>query len=454
MKKRNQAKGLLPSYRTWLKITSIFFVVLTSSLPQAIAFKKLNEGTPLLKIGFSIQNITPHPDTKNWIGGQPFDGVHDSLYVRALALNDGQNEAIIISWDLVDAGESATDEVRKAISSQLSIPLKHILVNAVHNHSAPWCPVYQEGYRGKERDTHWALINLSPQNDEPHFKEWMGRLIRQTAKAARQAHETMQTATLWIGRSEVSEYLYNRRPRIPKWGIEESNGLMGGATYGPMDRTMTLISFRDRAGKNIASIYHLSCHAVSIYEHSKAISGDWPAEANKRIADAIGGSVFFLQGTAGDITPRRRGREGAIEMGMGLAHYAKMAYQTSARLASGPIDVHSIITQLPLNEKGKNRTGLNSVKAEVQLITLGSLALVTLPGEPLTDLGTAIRKASPFPQTLVLGYSNGNGVHYVGMRGEISRGGYEMNSTIGTDDAGEVLVNAAIKLLQDNVPAK
>jgi hypothetical protein len=61
----------------------------------------------------------------------------------------------------------------------------------------------------------------------------------------------------------------------------------------------------------------------------------------------------------------------------------------------------------------------------------------------------AIREQSPFPQTLVLGYSNGNGVHYVGMPGEKARGGYEMGvAGAGTDECGALLVGAATRLLR------
>ncbi|HYH55793.1 MAG TPA: hypothetical protein VD772_04230 [Anseongella sp.] len=88
------------------------------------------------------------------------------------------------------------------------------------------------------------------------------------------------------------------------------------------------------------------------------------------------------------------------------------------------------------------------------MISIGSLALVTLPGEPMTELGTAIRERSPFPQTLVLGYSNGNGVHYVGMPGEKTYGGYETGSqaSIGTDKAGLLLVETALDLLNRLAP--
>jgi hypothetical protein len=88
--------------------------------------------------------------------------------------------------------------------------------------------------------------------------------------------------------------------------------------------------------------------------------------------------------------------------------------------------------------------------SEVQLITVGPLALVALPGEPLTKIGQAIQERSPFPETLVLGYSNGSGVQYVGVPGEKSKGGYEMGPWgLGDDSCGGVLIEAAVKLLQE-----
>lgn len=445
---------------TYLLIPIFFFPVLRIS-----AFQERNETTAQLSVGIAKKNITPDPKVKNWVTGQPYGMVQDPIYVRTLVLNDGHDEVVIVAWDLVDAGESATEEVRKGISAELNIPMDRIMVNASHNHSAPWAPVYKEGYRGKERDTWWAIRYMPPQNNDLHFRKWMVRLIDQTVKAARQAYDSMQPATLWIGRTDVSKYLNNRRPRLPEWGVEESNVpkgynylheewnpnvLMGGATFGPLDRAMTLISFRNHTGNNIVSVFHLSAHAVSIYPYMEGISSDWPGEAAERISEALGGEAIFIQGTAGDINPWKRGREAVNEMGAGLADHAKAAYKYSVRLKSCRLGAIRASVGLPLTAIGKERTGLSAVDAEVQVITLGSLALVTLPGEPLTDLGTAIRERSPFPQTLVLGYSNGNGVHYVGMPGEKARGGYEMEAgTVGTDEAGQMLVELAVRLLHE-----
>lgn len=423
-----------------------------------------DDDTTQLSAGVARKNITPDVNVKNWVTGKPYGSIEDSIYVRALVLNDGRNTVVMIAWDLVDAGESATHEVRKRISSEMKIPIDHILVNAAHNHSAPWSPVYQPGYRGKELDTWWAIRYMPAQNNDPFFKEWMDRLINQTVSAAKEAYHSMQPVDLWLGRVNASAYMINRRPRFPKWGLEESNipkgynfaspeynpdVLVGGATFGPMDRTMTLLSFRTRDNKTVASVFHLAVHAVSIYPFSDAISGDWPEETSKQISKVIGGEAIFFQGNAGDINPWRRGRAAVDEMAAGLTALASTAYRYSAKLLPASLKSMRTTVGLPLSDRGRERTGLDTVKAEVQVITYGSLAFVTLPGEPLTGLGNAIRAQSPFPQTLVLGYANGNGVHYVALPDEKPHGGYEVETgTSGTEYAGKVLEEAAVQLLR------
>ncbi|MEO8962935.1 MAG: neutral/alkaline non-lysosomal ceramidase N-terminal domain-containing protein [Ginsengibacter sp.] len=463
MKNRLKSQLIKERKQNVFRVAS-FLLLFTFSL-AVLGFSASNDPVATqLFVGVAKRNITPDIMVKNWVTGKPYGMIEDSIYVRTLVLNDGNNKIVIVAWDLVDAGESATEEVRKAISTELNIPVDHIVVNASHNHSAPWSPVYKAGYRGKERDTWWAIRYMPAQNNDPYFKEWMGRLISQTIKAAREAYNSMQPATLWIGRVNASKYMYNRRPRAPKWGIEDSgipkgynslhkdynpDVLVGGATFGPMDRTMTLVSFRDPEGKTIASVFHLAVHAVSIYPFTGAISGDWPEEASSRINAAIGGEAIFLQGNAGDIVPWKRGRAAVSEMGEGLGEYARSVYQLSAKLKPAKFNTIRGTVGLPLSERGKERTGLDTVAAEVQVVTYGSLAIVTLPGEPLTGLGNAIREQSPFPQTLVLGYSNGNGVHYVCMPDEKTHGGYEVElGTSGTEQAGKVLEELAVSLLQ------
>ena len=455
----------------FLFVFSILYAKKAEAIPDPGPHSNYNEVIlqgkviqPGLSVGVGKENITPDLQVKNWVTGKPYEGIEDSIYVSAIAITDGRTEVVLVTWDLTDAGESATAEVRKAISAKLKIPGDQILVNASHNHSAPWSPVYKSGYRGKELDTWWAVRYMPHQNEDPYFKKWMKLLIDQTVKAAQNAHHSLQPAELWIGRVDASKYMNNRRPREPKWGISDANVpagynyksdkynpevVVGGASFGPMDRTMVLLSFRDAKGNNIVSIFHAAIHGVAIYPYSQSISGDWPEEASRQISQAIGGMAVFFQGSAGDINPWKRGREAVDEMGKGLGGLAKEAYQFSAKLTPAKLNVVHSKTWLPLSKLGKERTGLDSVAAEVQVISYGSLAFVTLPGEPLTELGTEIRERSPFPQTLVFGYSNGNGVHYVSLPKEKKYGGYEVEiGTSGTENAGKKLASQAVKLLE------
>lgn len=437
----------------------LLFVVLT------LVAARLDAASVALKAGAAREDITPGTDVLNWVTGKPYGEVRDPLFVHALVLDDGKSKAVLIRWDLVDVSESARDEVRKAIEASLKIPADRIMVHASHTHSAPWAPVYSGGHRGRERDSWWALRFMPAQNDFPPFKRWMEKLIVATTRATERAVAAARPVDMSIGRIAVPEYLYNRRPRAPAWGLAEPapkaigynspdwhpEVLQGGATFGPMDRTFSLVSFTGADRQAVASLFHVACHSVSIYPSTPAISADWPGAAMQALMREFGGGeAMFLQGTAGDITPGRRGAEAVEEMAVGLAKKAKIARQHAVKLAPSAVDAARGSVDLPLMPAARERTGTTHVSTEIQVIVCGPLAFVALPGEPLTDLGTHIRERSPYPQTLVLGYSNGMGVHYVGMPGEKARGGYETGvAGAGTDECGTLIVDTAVRLLNE-----
>ena len=436
----------------------------------AVGFGQAAEPATVLRAGSAQADITPDVTVLNWVTGKPYGEVLDRLAVHALVLDDGTTKAALIRWDLVDVSESARDEVRRVVGEALKMPPENILVHASHNHSAPWAPVWRGGYRSRERDTWWAIRYMPAQNEFPPFKRWMERLLSATVQAASEAGAAARPVTPLIGRIALSEYLYNRRPRAPAWGVVEPRSgaapaptspewnpelLSGGATFGPMDRTLSLVSFRDASGHPVATLFHVACHAVSIYPSNPGLSADWPGAASRAIAGALGGEALFLQGNCGDINPWRRGAGPVAEMAAGIAKKAQLVARYSTKLATSALRVGRTTVKLPLTPEGAKRIGAETVDAEIQVITCGPLALVALPGEPMTELNWGIREKSPFPQTLVLGYSNGNGAHYVGMPGEKARGGYEAGvAGAGTDECGRLMVDAALRVLEELAPKK
>jgi hypothetical protein len=216
-----------------------------------------------------------------------------------------------------------------------------------------------------------------------------------------------------------------------------------------MDPTLTVLCVRDGDGKAIATLCHVPCHAVCIYPFHKGISADWLGPVCERVARDLGGEAMVMQGCAGDIVPAKRGLEPRDRMSALIAERALAAAKLAVPVKLGALTARSEFVRAPLTAEAKKDLGEDTFTCEVQVVTSGSLALVTFPGEPLIGLAMAVQQRSPLPHTMVLGYSNGYGVRYVGLPGEKVRGGYEMGAPgAGADECGGLLVEAAVKLLE------
>ena len=77
-------------------------------------------------------------------------------------------------------------------------------------------------------------------------------------------------------------------------------------------------------------------------------------------------------------------------------------------------------------ERGEALAGLATYPLLVQGMRLGPIALVGVPVELFSEIGMAIRDASPFPTTLVCSYWNGYR-NYLPTDSERVRGGYEID---------------------------
>jgi hypothetical protein len=63
---------------------------------------------------------------------------------------------------------------------------------------------------------------------------------------------------------------------------------------------------------------------------------------------------------------------------------------------------------------------------EMHAVSAGDIALVTAGAEIFSKIGLAIKRQSPFKQTLFAGYTNGK-VGYIPLPEDYPRGGYEVN---------------------------
>jgi hypothetical protein len=86
----------------------------------------------------------------------------------------------------------------------------------------------------------------------------------------------------------------------------------------------------------------------------------------------------------------------------------------------------------------------------VQVVRLGEVALVALPGEPFVELGLELKERSPATHTFVIGYAN-DWIGYLTTPQAWQQGGYEVSPGPWTPvgpEGGSQLVEKAITLIE------
>jgi hypothetical protein len=89
------------------------------------------------------------------------------------------------------------------------------------------------------------------------------------------------------------------------------------------------------------------------------------------------------------------------------------------------------------------------ITVELQAFKIGDGAVLALPGEVFLELGMEIRRRSPFKHTFVAELCNQEWIGYVPTPQAYGEGGYEPTTSILKPEAGFVLVNEAVGLLEE-----
>lgn len=101
-----------------------------------------------MKIGYYKVDITPSFSVE--ISGYGFylkrksEGIHDPLFAKSIYLNDGENEILIISCDLIGINREEIVKIREEIERETKIPFYNIIISSTHTHSGP-STLYLEG---------------------------------------------------------------------------------------------------------------------------------------------------------------------------------------------------------------------------------------------------------------------------------------------------------------------
>jgi hypothetical protein len=396
----------------------------------------------------------------------PSNDIHDPLFATLLMFKAGNNGVAVVTMDLVGITLSFTEKLKAALSPVLGIPEDAILVSAIHTHAGP------VGFMGR--------VPLLGNVDDPVLQEIY---LRKLKGAAVWVKDHLQPVHLGIGRGEIHDIGRNRND--PETGL--------------MDAELGVLRVDDVNGQPLAVLMNYGCHPTVLGPENLAISADYPGAARTALKRIYPGSAFlFTNGASGDVSTRftRRGQGFAEVERMGniLAGEVLKVMQVvtpveevvlSSRVTPvqltlrhfPPVDVaQKQIETLEVELEQKRATGLpageirkavtklegahgqldmaqsygdtKTVNTLVQMLRIGPMALVTMPGEPFTHIVLEIKKHSPIHPTFVVSYGNDYRGYFPDAV-SVAAGTYEALTSPYDETAGDKLVQTALALLAE-----
>ena len=222
--------------------------------------------------------------------GKPSTGIRDEVFVKALALSDGVDTAVVLGSDLLIVPENIADAVREKISEETELSGDEILFNASHNHSGPggFAPGIVSG-----------LFN------GPYDENVPRALTEQFVAVIRSALAGMASAQYVTGGVAVEEYIRNR---------EREDA--------PIDAELSYMLLEKTGGERCYVVSY-SAHPTVIGSDSFEISGEYPGYLMGHIAEVSGAEAIYLGGALGSMGHRapegNTGFERSQSMGRALA---------------------------------------------------------------------------------------------------------------------------------------
>ncbi len=373
-----------------------------------------------LLCGASKACITPPEDLLPrlyGLMGRKFCTVLDDIYLRVIALSDGENRALIVGFDLDKAPRP--EENLKALTEATGIPEENILYFGIHTHTAPLCGPRPAFEAPKDEDTAAATAE---------YEAFVQEKLLDTAKKALAA---LQPARLGTGRGDSYLNVNRNQHYIVKGSDGKEYDLIGlGADpLGEVDRSMFVLKIESLDGETIALFVNYAMHNVVMIcneplgDGRVGISADVGGNVSRYLEEIYGGVAVWSSGAAGDVNPIMMNQYYYPDPITGLQCEEKIhEYQGAVGMLKIMVgrhveDVKSILRTLRCEETETALGGAvawsetetegdnPALRIRLQALRLGRLGFMGIGGELYTTLGWAVKEASPMADTVVLNHN-------------------------------------------------
>jgi neutral ceramidase len=221
--------------------------------------------------------------------GRPATGVHDDLYVKAVALRVADRLGVMVGADALIIPREVTELAARELAQDLKLGREQIYLSATHSHSS--LGGWGEG----------KISEAFAGGFQPGTRTWLaGRIV----SAVRQAVADLKPASFGHGSFMAPKFVRNR--------------LVG--PLGQVDPEFSYLVFKQQDGR-LAVLGSFAAHATVLSSAMMEFSGDYPGCWQRAVEQATGGLAIFLAGGVGSHSPvpAEGGFKGAERMGQALA---------------------------------------------------------------------------------------------------------------------------------------
>ncbi|MEZ6128162.1 MAG: neutral/alkaline non-lysosomal ceramidase N-terminal domain-containing protein [Planctomycetaceae bacterium] len=455
-----------------------------------------------LKIGMAEVDITPPPGMAmaGYYHERLAEKTRDPLKAKAIVFRQDDQAAAFVVADLTGIAHDLTNVVRQQASAQTGIPAAHIMLSATHAHTAP-------DYTGQ---LYQYLKQSEQQRDADSYPARLIQGCVDAIVQANQRAEPVTVSA--GAAEQQTPVAFNRRfvmkdGSVRTWQNMANEQVVRAA--GPVDPEIGLLKIASVDNTRIVGVvsnFALHLDTVGGLEWS----ADYPYYIEQHLRKMHGADLIsiFGAGTCGDINhsdPTRKERNKTDFIGHSLAETIQAALPELPPVEAPVLQVNTTIVNVPMQDvtpQELNRAeeliplakaggkvdffdlvsaykavvldqmqhptpqsnpekfltwGLTNswagigktLPVDVATITLGDdVAIVFLPGEVFVELGLAIKQASPYPTTLIVELTNCVETIYIPTRAAYAGGSYEVTNSALQPGSGEMLVEAALRLLR------
>lgn len=424
----------------------------------------------MVKAGFGISDISPLVGTPmaGYLQARYVSGVHDPLFARALALNDGATSAVVISFDLIAMADEDVVAIQEAVARRVPAAPQNVLLFSTHTHTGP---------------------SLVDSFETPRGEEYAATLPDKAARAAETAWHDLAEASVSFVEREVTGVAFERRYLMKDGSIRTNPGRLNPDIVRPRRQIrtpVTLLAFERDATRLPIVIASFPCHADVV--GGTEVSADFPGRLCDHLTHRLPGhpETLFLRAPAGDINhinvcepSDQGGYDHAKKMADMITSSALTAWGDRESVPGGlfmssrtvtverrPIEQTELAAARSLFAQSKNISPLpeeaiwaretlllaempEQLPVRLEGLRIGDFSVVGIPGELFSELADEIQDRSPAAKTLVLDCCGGD-LGYIPPRGVYGQDGYEerpARSSRCAPGSGEAIAESAVELL-------